>query len=157
MTRWTVDHQAPLSMGLSRQGYRSGLPFPSPEHYADAGMEPASFTSPALDWCHLGSPHCYSVEFSSVQSCPTLCSPMDCSTPDFFVLHHLPELAQTHAHLVSDAIQPSHPLSPLLLLPSVFPSICHHPYMTTGKTPALTRRPLLASLSPSSNSIPLHP
>ena len=44
------------------------------------------------------------------QSCPTLCDPMDCSTPGFSVLHHLPELGQTHAHWVSDAIQPSPPL-----------------------------------------------
>ena len=48
---------------------------------------------------------------------------MDCSTPGFPVLHYLLEFAQTHVHLVSDAIQPSHPLPPLLLLPSVFPSI----------------------------------
>ena len=41
----------------------------------------------------------------------------------FPVLHYLPEFAQTHVHWVSDAIQPSHPLSPLLLLPSTFPSI----------------------------------
>ena len=45
------------------------------------------------------------------QSCPTLCDPMDCSMPGFPVLHPLPELAQTHIHWVSDAIQPSHPLS----------------------------------------------
>ena len=44
-------------------------------------------------------------------------------TPDFPVLHHLPEFAQIHAHLVDDAIQPSHPLSPLFLLPLIFPSI----------------------------------
>ena len=43
-----------------------------------------------------------------------LCDLMDCSTLDFPVLHHLPELAQTHVHWVNDAIQPSHPLlSPL--------------------------------------------
>ena len=42
---------------------------------------------------------------------PTLCDPMDCSTPGFSVLHHLPEFAQIHIHWVSDAIQPSHPLS----------------------------------------------
>ena len=48
---------------------------------------------------------------------------MDCSTPGFPVHHQCPELAQTHAHRVSDAIQPSHPLSPHLLLPSIFPSI----------------------------------
>ena len=48
---------------------------------------------------------------SVVQSCLTLYDPMECSTPGFPVLHQLPELAQTHVHRVSDAIQPSHPLS----------------------------------------------
>ena len=48
---------------------------------------------------------------------------MDCSTPGFPVHHQFPALTQTHVHLVSDVIQPSHPLSPLLLLPSIFPSI----------------------------------
>ena len=48
---------------------------------------------------------------SVAHSCPTLCNPMDCSTPRFPVHHQLPELAQTPAHQVSDAIQPSHPLS----------------------------------------------
>ena len=53
-----------------------------------------------------------SVHFSSVaQSCLTLCDPMDCSMPGLPVHHQLPELAQTHVHWVSDAIQPSHPLS----------------------------------------------
>ena len=53
-----------------------------------------------------------SVQFSSVvQSCLTLCDPMDCSTPDFPIHHQLLELAQTRVHRVSDAIQPSHPLS----------------------------------------------
>ena len=52
-----------------------------------------------------------SVHVSSVtQSSPTLCDPMDFSTPGFPVQHLLPELAQTHVHLVGDAIQPSHPL-----------------------------------------------
>ena len=45
------------------------------------------------------------------QGCPTLCDPMDCSTPGFPVHHQLPELAQTHAHQVGDTIQSSHPLS----------------------------------------------
>ena len=45
-----------------------------------------------------------------VQSCLTLCDPMDCSMPGFPVHHHLPKLAQTHVHWVGDAIQPSHPL-----------------------------------------------
>ena len=65
-----------------------------------------------------------SVQFSSVsQSWLTLCDPMDCSMPGFPVQQQLPEFTQTHVHWVSDAIQPSHPLSPLLLLPSIFPSI----------------------------------
>ena len=52
------------------------------------------------------------VQFSSVtQSCVTLCDPMDCSMTGFPVHHQLLELAQTHVHQVSDAIQPSHPLS----------------------------------------------
>ena len=49
--------------------------------------------------------------------------PIDYSTPGFPVLHYLPEFAQIHVHWVSDAIQPSHPLSPVLLLTSIFPSI----------------------------------
>ena len=64
------------------------------------------------------------IQFGLVtQSCPTLCDPMDCSTPGFPVHHQLPELTQTHVHRVGDAIQFSHPLSSLLLPPSVFPSI----------------------------------
>ena len=51
-------------------------------------------------------------QFSSVaQSCPTLCDPMNHSTPGLHVHHQLPEFTQTHVHRVSDAIQPSHPLS----------------------------------------------
>ena len=48
---------------------------------------------------------------SVAQSCMTLCEPMDCRMPGFPVLHHLPEFAQTHVLWVSDAIQPSCPLS----------------------------------------------
>ena len=52
-----------------------------------------------------------SVQFSSVtQSCPTLCDPMNRSTPGLPVHHQLPEFTQTHIHRVRDAIQPSHPL-----------------------------------------------
>ena len=66
-----------------------------------------------------------SVQFSSVpQSCPTLCDPMNCSTPGLPVHHHLLEFTQTHIHQVSDAIQPSLILChPLLLLPTIPPSI----------------------------------
>ena len=53
-----------------------------------------------------------SVQFSSVaQSCPTPCDPMNRSTPGLPVHHQLPEFTHTHIHRVSDAIQPSHPLS----------------------------------------------
>ena len=53
-----------------------------------------------------------SVQFSSVaQLCLTLCDPVNCSTPGLPVHHHLLEFMQTHVHQVSDAIQPSHPLS----------------------------------------------
>ena len=53
-----------------------------------------------------------SVQFSSVARLyPTLCDPMNCSTPGLPVHHQLPEFTQTHLHRVSDAIQLSHPLS----------------------------------------------
>ena len=61
--------------------------------------------------------HSSSVQFSSVQfsslaqSCLTLCDPMNCSTPGLPVHRQLLEFTQTHIHRVSDAIQPSHPLS----------------------------------------------
>ena len=57
--------------------------------------------------CLMSEGQCNSV----AQSCPTLCHPMDRSTPGFPFHHQLPELAQTHVHPVSDAIQTSHPLS----------------------------------------------
>ena len=61
---------------------------------------------------------------SVTHSCPTLCDPMDCSMPDFPVLHHHLELAQTHVNqesvMVSNHLILCHPL---LLLPSIFPSI----------------------------------
>ena len=54
----------------------------------------------------------HSVQFSSVaQSCPTLCDPMNRSTPGLPVHHQLPEFTQTHIHRIGDAIQPSRPLS----------------------------------------------
>ena len=65
-----------------------------------------------------------SVQFSSVaQLCPTFCDPMNHSTSGLPVHHHLPEFTQTHVHWVSDAIQPSHPLSSLLFLPPIPPRI----------------------------------
>ena len=62
-----------------------------------------SFICHLYDWIVI----CCSV----AQLCQALCNPMDCSMPGLPVLHHLPEFAQTHVYWVSDAIQPSHPLS----------------------------------------------
>ena len=89
---------------------------PTPGVYSDS--------CPLSRWCHstISSfvvPFSYhfqffpaSVRFSSVtQSCPTLCDPMNRSRPGLPVHYQLPEFTQTHVHWVSDAIQPSHPLS----------------------------------------------
>ena len=85
---------------------------------------PTSFKREKIGYPNTMKNSLTSVQFSSVaQSCPTLCDPKDCSTPGLPVHHQLPESTQTHVHWVGDAIQPSHPLSSLLLLPSIFPSI----------------------------------
>ena len=68
-----------------------------------------------------GSEHCCCC--SAARSCPTLCDPMNWSTSGFSVLHNHLECAQIQVHWVSDAIQPPHPLPPLLLLPSIVSSI----------------------------------
>ena len=87
-TPWTVACQVSLSMEFSRQEHWSGLPCPPPRYVFS------------------------SVQFSSVaQLCPTLCNPMNHSTPGLPVHHQLPEFTQTYIHRVSDTIQPSYPLS----------------------------------------------
>ena len=74
--------------------------------------------------CDGVSPTCVVFSFSSVaQSCPTLRDLLNRSTPGLPVQCQLPESTQTHVHSVSDAVQPSHPLSSLLHPPSIFPSI----------------------------------
>ena len=106
MTPWTIQ-----TMQFSRLEYRSGQPFPSPGDLPNPGMEPRS---PALQADSLPTELSGKsiVQISSVsQSCQTLCDPVDCSMPGFPVQHQLLELAQTHVHRVSDAIQPFHPLS----------------------------------------------
>ena len=65
--------------------------------------------------------HYKHIQFSSVtQSCPTLCDPMNCSTPGLPVYHQLPESTQNHVHWVSDTIQPSHPVIPFSSHPQSF-------------------------------------
>ena len=118
MTLWTVACQAPLFVGFSRQEYWSGLPCPPPGDLPHSGIEPASLMSPVLAYGFLTTsstwkaPSLRSDQIRSVaQSCPIICDPMNHSTPGLPVHHQLPEFTQTHVHRVSDAIQPSHPLS----------------------------------------------
>ena len=73
--------------------------------------------------------YCHPDYLTSVQSCSvtqlcsTLCNAMDCSTPGFPILQYLLEVTQTHIHWVNDAIQPSHPLSPVFFsCPQSFPA-----------------------------------
>ena len=108
-----VAHQAPPSMGFSRQEYWSGLPFPSPGEFPNPRIKSRSptFQADALTSEPPGKPSTW-YQFSSVaQACPTLCNPMNRSMPGLPVHHQIPEFTQTHVHRVSDAIQPSQPLS----------------------------------------------
>ena len=68
---------------------------------------------------------------SVAQLCLTLCDPRDCSTLRFLVLHDLLELTQIHVHWVDDAIQPSHPLSPIC---PIFPRIRAFSNESDGQT-----------------------
>ena len=91
-----MDYNTPGSSvhGIPRQVYWSGLLGPPPGDLPDPEIKLAS------------------LQFSSVtQSCPTLCDPMNRSTPGLPVRHQLPEFTQTHVHRVRDAIQLSHSLS----------------------------------------------
>ena len=93
-----------------------------------------------------------SVQFSSVaQSCPTLCDPMNRSTPGLHVHHQLLVSTQTHVHQVSDAIQPFHPLS------SPSPAVIKHCWIQFWYTltSALTRCKNVNSLE-SENNHSLH-
>ena len=110
----TVAYQAPLFMGFSRQEYWSGLLCPPPGYLSDPGIRPASFMSPELAGRFFTTSTTWEAQLmllsSVTQSCPTLCNPMNRSTPGLPIHHQLPEFTQTHIHRVSDAIQPSHPL-----------------------------------------------
>ena len=67
--------------------------------------------SDVIGWLKIWDSHLGDTFSSVAQSCLTLCNPMDSSMPGLPVHHQLPELTQTHIHWVSDAIQPSHPMS----------------------------------------------
>ena len=88
---WTAARQASLSFTISWS---------------------CSNSCPLIQWCHPTIIILCCLQFSSVtQSCLTLCRSMGCRILSFPVYHQCLELTQTHFHRVSDAIQPSHPLS----------------------------------------------
>jgi len=101
-----------LRLHASIAGGQVPSKFGDPWSYMLPGMaKKATTTTKNWDTNQLYSKALVNPSVQSVQSCLTLCNPMDCSTPGFPVHHQLPDLAQTHMHRVSDAIQPSHPLS----------------------------------------------
>ena len=82
-----------------------------------------------------------SVQFSSVaQLCLILCNPMNRSTPGLPIHHQLPESTQTHVHCVKSLLQHHSSKASILRCSAFFIVQLSHPYMTTGKTIALTRR-----------------
>ena len=124
-TPWTIDLEAPLSMGFPKQECWGGLPFASSGDLLDLWIEPASLALAGRFFTTEPPGKPIFLFINSVQSlsCQTLCDPMDCSTLGLPVHHQLLELTQTHVHWVSDAIQPFHPCHHLLLPSSIFPSI----------------------------------
>ena len=79
------------------------------------------------------------------QLCPTLCDPMDCSTPGLPVHHQLPEFTQAHVHRVADAIQPSHPLSSPSPLAFNKGFVVSYPFRVTLLKPLITHQEFTVS------------
>ena len=101
----SLCHKMPRLLSLSSKAF---MLHPCNPYSFITHRSPCSPTpTPALCFpnTEIRDTHC-----SGAQSCPTLCDPMDCSTPGFPVLHYLLESAQTHVHWVDDTIQPSYPL-----------------------------------------------
>ena len=127
MQVWSLGQEGPLEMGMVT--HSSILTWEIPWTEKPGGLQSVGSQRVGHDWVtehaclQVTSNTRYkcksclvigSVQFSSVsQSCPTLCDPMNRSTPGLPVYHQLPEFTQTHIHRVSDAIQPSHPPSSL--------------------------------------------
>ena len=106
-TLWTVARQDPLSMGFSKQEYWSGLPCPPLGDLPDPGIEPLSLASHVLAGGFFtmelsGKPLIIFIRSDQIRSvaqlCPTLCDPMNHSTPGLPVHHQLPEFTETHVH-----------------------------------------------------------
>ena len=115
-TPWTAAHQTPLFVGFFRQECWSHLPFPPPGDLPHPGIEPVS---PALIGRFFTTEPPF--QFSSVaQSCPTLCDPMECSTPGLPVHYQLLKLMSIESVMPSNHLILCHPL---FLWPSIFPSI----------------------------------
>ena len=120
LTLWDpIDCSPPGSSvhGISQARILEFLAIPSPWDLPNPGIEPMPLAALALAGRFFttelpGKLLSWYDQFSSVtQSYSTLSDPMDCSMPGFPVHHQLLEFTQTHVHWVSDAIQPSHPLS----------------------------------------------
>ena len=93
------------------QSLNSNLHIFSRESYLKSTEICTSSPHPSSYLSHLSALSTFSQFSSVVQSCLTLCDPMDCSTPGLPVHHQLPEFTQTHVHWVGDTIQPSYPLT----------------------------------------------
>ena len=111
---WIADGVVPLPAGCLMKKEKGPTPLasPHPQHWWCPFLCSLRFTlSGGKSILNKGRRFEVSIQFSSVaQSCPTLCSPMNHSTPGLPVHHQLPESTQTHVHWVDDAMQPSHPL-----------------------------------------------
>ena len=126
----TTEHRVELPVLCGRFSLvtcfiHSGVDMPIPISQSISSPSPHPVSTPLFSTCVFISsfqirsfipffqlPHIRSDQIRSVtQSCPTLCNPMNHSTPGLPVQHQLPEFTETHVHRVSDAIQPSHPLS----------------------------------------------
>ena len=83
-TPWTLTHQAPLSMGVSRQEYWSRLPYPTPRDLPNPRIKLASPESPALAGAFFTTVQPGQVRVKVIQSCPTLCDPMSISRPVYW-------------------------------------------------------------------------
>ena len=118
--------QSPLSVGFSRQEYWSGLPFPPPRECPNPGIELSllcllHWQADSLPLSHQGSPFVVLSQFGSViQSCPTLCDPMNRSTPGLPVHHQLlssPKLMCIELVMPSSHLILCHPLFLLFPIP----------------------------------------
>ena len=94
---WTIDHEAPLSMGFPKQEYWDGLPFASTGDLLDLGLETASLALEGRFFTTEPPGKPIFLFINSFQS-RSLCDPMDCSTPGFPVRPQILELTQTHVH-----------------------------------------------------------